>query len=106
MDEPLLLAVPNVSEGRDQGVLEAIERGFAPARFLDLHADPDHNRAVFTLAAKQGELAQALVGGVRAAVERIDLGTHGGVHPHVGAWTCCPSSISTRSGGVLPSRRC
>src|SRR5918995_4974591 len=34
---PLLLAVPNVSEGRDLRVLEAIERAFAPASFLDLH---------------------------------------------------------------------
>jgi glutamate formiminotransferase / 5-formyltetrahydrofolate cyclo-ligase len=90
MGEPLLLAVPNVSEGRDQGTLEAIERGFAPARFLDLHTDPDHNRAVFTLAAMQGELADALVGGVRAALERIDLGTHGGLHPHVGALDVLP----------------
>ncbi len=90
MGEPLLLAVPNVSEGRDLGVLEAIERGFGPARLLDLHADPDHDRAVFTLAGRQGELAEALVGGVRAALEQIDLGTHGGLHPHVGALDVLP----------------
>ncbi len=90
MSESLLLAVPNVSEGRDQGALEAIERGFGPARFLDLHTDPDHNRAVFTLAGRQGELAGALVGGVRAALERIDLGSHGGLHPHVGALDVLP----------------
>jgi glutamate formiminotransferase / 5-formyltetrahydrofolate cyclo-ligase len=87
---PLLLAVPNVSEGRDATVLEAIERGFAPARFLDLHADPDHNRAVFTLAGRQGELADALVGGVRAALEHIDLTRSGGLHPHVGALDVLP----------------
>ena len=50
------MAVPNVSEGRDLAALEAIERSLAPARLLDLHTDPDHNRAVFTLAAPQGEL--------------------------------------------------
>jgi glutamate formiminotransferase/glutamate formiminotransferase/formiminotetrahydrofolate cyclodeaminase len=90
MAQSPLLAVPNVSEGRDRAVLEAIERGFAPARFLDLHSDPDHNRAVFTLAGHQGELAQALVGGVRAALERIDLSRHGGLHPHVGALDVLP----------------
>src|SRR5436190_14732391 len=87
---PLLLAVPNVSEGRDHEVLESIERGFEPARFLDLHVDPDHGRAVFTLAARQGDLAWALLGGARTARERIDIGAHQGVHPHVGAIDVAP----------------
>jgi len=68
-EPPMLLAVPNVSEGRDRKTLEAIERGFAPARFLDLHRDPDHGRAVFTLAAPQGQLAEGLLGGARAATK-------------------------------------
>ena len=46
--DDLLLAVPNFSEGRDHAVVEAIERRLAPARLLDLHVDPDHNRSVFT----------------------------------------------------------
>jgi glutamate formiminotransferase / 5-formyltetrahydrofolate cyclo-ligase len=86
----LLLAAPNVSEGRDHAVLESIERGFAPARLIDLHADPDHGRSVFTLAASQGELARALVGGAAAALERIDLRRHDGLHPHVGALDVMP----------------
>jgi glutamate formiminotransferase/glutamate formiminotransferase/formiminotetrahydrofolate cyclodeaminase len=86
----LLISVPNVSEGRDTAVLEAIERGFAPARLLDLHSDPDHGRSVFTLAAPQGELAAALVGGARAAIERIDVSGHAGIHPHVGAMDVAP----------------
>ena len=85
-----VLAAPNVSEGRDAAVLESIRRGFAPARVLDLHSDPDHGRSVFWLAAPQGELARALVGGARAALERIDLGRHDGVHPHVGALDVMP----------------
>ena len=48
------MAVPNVSEGRDPQTLEAIERAFAPALFLDIHTDPDHGRAVFTLAGRAG----------------------------------------------------
>jgi glutamate formiminotransferase len=89
-EPPLLLAVPNVSEGRDRQTLEAIERGFAPARFLDLHSDPDHGRSVFTLAAAQGQLAEGLLGGARAAVELIDVTANAGIHPHVGAMDVMP----------------
>jgi glutamate formiminotransferase len=86
----MLLAVPNVSEGRDTSVLEAVERGFGPAHFLDIHTDADHGRAVYTLAALQGELADGLVGGAREVVERIDLTRHDGMHPHVGALDVLP----------------
>jgi glutamate formiminotransferase / 5-formyltetrahydrofolate cyclo-ligase len=86
----LLLAVPNVSEGRDTAVLEAIERGFHPAAFLDLHVDADHGRAVFTLAAEQGRLAEALLTGAREVVERVDLNRHEGLHPCVGALDVMP----------------
>ena len=79
-----------MSEGRDTAALEAIGAGFAPARLLDLHADPDHGRAVFTLAGRQGELATALVSGAREAVARIDLSHHEGLHPHVGALDVLP----------------
>jgi glutamate formiminotransferase/glutamate formiminotransferase/formiminotetrahydrofolate cyclodeaminase len=89
-EPPLLLAVPNVSEATDREALEAIERGCAPARFLDLHSDPDHGRSVFTIAAPQGQLAAGLVGLARAAVERIDLTAHAGIHPHVGALDVMP----------------
>jgi glutamate formiminotransferase / 5-formyltetrahydrofolate cyclo-ligase len=87
---PLLIAVPNVSEGRDRDVLEKLEESVGDARVLDLHVDPDHNRAVFTLVGRQGELAGGLVGLARAATEHIDLGSHDGVHPHVGALDVMP----------------
>ena len=89
-DRQLLMAVPNVSEGRDLAALEAIERSLGPARFLDLHTDPDHHRAVFTLAAPPAELAPALLNLARAAVERIDISSHEGIHPHVGALDVMP----------------
>jgi glutamate formiminotransferase/glutamate formiminotransferase/formiminotetrahydrofolate cyclodeaminase len=89
-ETPLLIAVPNVSEGRDRAVLERLEASVGPARVLDLHVDPDHNRAVFTLVARQGELAEGLVGLAEAAAEHIDLSAHEGVHPHVGALDVMP----------------
>jgi len=88
----VLLAVPNVSEGRDSETLEAIETAFAMggARVLDVHADPDHHRAVFTLAAEAGALAAAVLAGAREAVARIDVSAHPGAHPHVGAVDVAP----------------
>jgi glutamate formiminotransferase len=87
-----LLAVPNVSEGRDPAVLDAIGAAFtgAGARLLDVHADGDHHRAVFTLAGKPGHLAGAVVAGARVAVNCIDLRAHAGVHPRVGALDVAP----------------
>jgi glutamate formiminotransferase/glutamate formiminotransferase/formiminotetrahydrofolate cyclodeaminase len=89
---PVLLAVPNVSEGRDPATVAAIGAAYAAggARLLDTHADPDHHRAVHTLAARPGALAGALVEGARAAVDRIDLRAERGIHPHVGALDVAP----------------
>lgn len=86
----MLIAVPNVSEGRDESVMERVERAFAPALFLDIHADPDHGRAVYTLAGRQGVLADGLVSGAAAVAEAIDLSTHHGLHPFVGAMDVMP----------------
>jgi glutamate formiminotransferase/glutamate formiminotransferase/formiminotetrahydrofolate cyclodeaminase len=86
----MLMSVPNVSEGVDRDSLDAIGKAFSPARLLDLHSDPDHHRAVFTLVSKQGELAQALANGARAASTKISVAAHGGIHPHVGAIDVVP----------------
>jgi glutamate formiminotransferase len=89
---PVLLAVPNVSEGRDAAVLDAIGAAFEAggARVLDRHADPDHNRSVYTLAGAPGMLAPAVLAGAREAVARIDLRRHEGEHPRVGAVDVAP----------------
>jgi glutamate formiminotransferase/glutamate formiminotransferase/formiminotetrahydrofolate cyclodeaminase len=57
---------------------------------LDVHSDPDHGRSVLTLAAPQGELAAALASGAREAARRIDLTSHTGAHPHIGALDVAP----------------
>lgn len=91
MSDPLL-AVPNVSEGRDETTLRAIADAFTAggARLLDVHADPDHGRSVFTLAAQPGRLAPALLAGARETVKRVDIRVHAGLHPHVGALDVAP----------------
>jgi glutamate formiminotransferase / 5-formyltetrahydrofolate cyclo-ligase len=93
MAEPdTLLAIPNVSEGRDAAAIAAIGEAFAStgASLLDVHSDPDHHRSVYTLAGGVGELAPALVAGALAARERIDLRAERGSHPHVGALDVAP----------------
>ncbi|GAC1440567.1 MAG: glutamate formimidoyltransferase [Solirubrobacteraceae bacterium] len=92
MSRPTLLAVPNVSEGRDHAVLGRIGEAFQRdgIRLLDRHVDPDHHRAVFTLAGPPGELAQAVASGAEQAVALVDLRTPRGLHPHVGALDVAP----------------
>lgn len=86
-----LVAVPNVSEGRDEAVLDAIAAAFARhADVLDRTADPDHHRAVFFLAGAPGELHRALAAGAAEAAERIDLREHDGLHPRIGALDVAP----------------
>jgi glutamate formiminotransferase len=86
-----LEAVPNFSEGRDEGTLSALASALeAHARLLDVHADPDHNRSVFTLVGEADALVAALVAGVSCARERIDLRRHEGAHPRIGAADVVP----------------
>src|SRR5262249_42438099 len=54
------------------------------------HADPDHNRSVFTVLGDGDELVEALVAGIRVARERIDLRNHIGAHPRIGAADVVP----------------
>jgi glutamate formiminotransferase / 5-formyltetrahydrofolate cyclo-ligase len=88
----MLLAVPNVSEGRDAVTVAEIADAFAAggAQLLDIHSDPDHNRSVVTLSGEPGVLSHALLAGAREAIERIDLTRHTGLHPHVGALDVAP----------------
>jgi glutamate formiminotransferase len=86
-----LESVPNFSEGRDQATVDAIASSLAAhARLLDVHVDADHNRSVFTLVGTEDELGDALVAGIRAGVERIDLRAHLGAHPRIGAADVVP----------------
>jgi glutamate formiminotransferase / 5-formyltetrahydrofolate cyclo-ligase len=86
-----LESVPNFSEGRDREVIDAIGAALSgPARLLDVHADADHNRSVFTLVGDDAAIVDALVAGVERARERIDLRRHDGAHPRVGAADVVP----------------
>jgi glutamate formiminotransferase/glutamate formiminotransferase/formiminotetrahydrofolate cyclodeaminase len=87
-----LESVPNLSEGRDRAVVDAIAAAFAGAgaRVLDIHLDADHHRSVVTLLGDERTLEDGLVAGIGEARSRIDLRGHHGVHPRVGAADVVP----------------
>jgi glutamate formiminotransferase/formiminotetrahydrofolate cyclodeaminase len=89
----LVECVPNFSEGRNQETLEALRAALASVpgvRLLDVQADADHNRSVFTFVAPPDAALEAAFRAVRTASERIDLRVHTGEHPRMGAADVVP----------------
>ena len=60
------------------------------ARLLDVHADEDHNRSVFTVVGSGDELVESLFAAIARAAELIDLRRHEGAHPRIGAADVVP----------------
>jgi hypothetical protein len=86
-----LESVPNFSEGRDSATMDALATALAGrVELLDVHADADHNRSVFTVVGEQDELVDALLAGIACARDRIDLREHEGAHPRIGAADVVP----------------
>jgi len=83
----VLECVVNVSEGRDEAVIDGL-RTVAGRSLLDLHHEGRHNRAVLTLAGPDVDGAARAVAGV--GVHTIDLGSHAGAHPRLGAVDVVP----------------
>jgi glutamate formiminotransferase / 5-formyltetrahydrofolate cyclo-ligase len=93
MSRPLVECVPNYSEGRRTEVIQEIVRPFkarAGVHLLDYRADPDHNRLVVTLVGEPAALQEAVLDSARIAVSCIDLRTHKGAHPRIGAVDVIP----------------
>jgi len=89
----LIECVPNFSEGARPDIVEAIVakvRAESPARVLDLQSDPSHNRSVLTLAGDPDSLFKAVLALVGACLTVIDLRTHRGEHPRMGAVDVIP----------------
>jgi glutamate formiminotransferase len=83
----VLECVVNISEGRREQVLAELAAACGPA-LLDVHADPDHHRSVFTLAGP--EVEEAALALAQVALDRIDIVAHRGVHPRLGAVDVVP----------------
>ena len=89
----IIECVPNISEGRRPDVVARIVeavRGVPGARLLDFSSDASHNRSVITMAGDAGPLKAAVLALFDAAVGLIDLRTHTGEHPRMGAVDVVP----------------
>jgi len=84
--------VPNVSEGRDPAIIAKIADAITNTgcHLLDVHSDPDHHRSVFTLIGDEEKIVSGAVALTESATALIDLSSHSGVHPRIGAVDVIP----------------
>ena len=86
-------SIPNISEGRRADVVDAVAaalRRVPGVRLLDVQSDADHNRSVLSLAGEPQALKQAILVLYERALAAIDLRTHKGEHPRLGAVDVVP----------------
>ncbi|HSH04886.1 MAG TPA: glutamate formimidoyltransferase [Anaerolineae bacterium] len=91
--QQIVECVPNFSDGRRPEVYNAIAdaiRSVDNIRFLDLSADPDHNRTVITFVGSPDDVSEAAFRAIQKAAELINLDEHNGEHPRIGATDVCP----------------
>jgi len=89
----ILECVPNFSEGRDVQKIERIVQSFRSregVKLLDYQRDEDHNRCVVTVVGAPEPLARAVLDAMEAAIAAIDMRTHKGQHPRMGAVDVVP----------------
>jgi len=89
----ILECVPNISEGRNKEVIEAVldeVRKVPGVTLLDYSSDESHNRTVITFLGCPEGVAQAAVALAKKAAELIDLTKHQGEHPRMGAVDVIP----------------
>src|ERR1700731_4913545 len=89
----LVECVPNFSEGRRPEVINAIRDAIAAVdgvSVLDVSSDSSHNRSVITFVVPVEAAVDAAFAGIKVAVDRIDLSTHTGEHPRIGATDVVP----------------
>jgi len=91
-DGSIVECVPNFSEGRDRGKVEAIVRAMRVegVHLLDWSMDGDHNRSVVTVAGVPEAVVEAAIRGAGKAAELIDLREQRGEHPRIGAADVVP----------------
>jgi glutamate formiminotransferase len=102
--EEFVECVPNFSEGRRPEIIAAIRDAVAAVEgvhILDTHADANHNRFVLTYVVPASKAVASGLAAARAAVQYIDLRTHEGAHPRMGALDVFPI---VPIGDVPPAR--
>jgi len=85
--------VPNFSEGRRPEIVDAIIAAAVAqdgVTLLDKEMDADHNRSVVTLVGSPEAVSAAAFRAVQKAAELIEMRTHKGEHPRMGATDVVP----------------
>ncbi len=93
MDEKLIECVPNFSEGRDKGIIKQITDTIEQTdnvKLLDVDPGPDMNRTVVTFVGSPSGVKEASFRAIKKASKLIDMSTHQGSHPRMGATDVCP----------------
>jgi glutamate formiminotransferase len=91
--QKLIQCVPNFSEGRRQDVIDQVAgavKRVEGVRLLDVSPNPDHNRTVLTFVGPPDAVAEAAFSATAEAVKLIDMETHKGEHPRMGAMDVVP----------------
>ena len=89
----LVECVPNFSEGKDQGILDAIAASINTVKdvtLLDVDPGESTNRTVFTMVGSPDQVVDAAFKAIKKAAELIDMSKHTGAHPRFGATDVCP----------------
>jgi glutamate formiminotransferase len=89
----LVECVPNFSEGRRPEVIDEIVGAMLAVpgvRLLGKEMDPNHNRAVVTIVGEPEPLLEGAFRGIAKAAVLIDLRSHEGEHPRMGAADVVP----------------
>ncbi len=89
----IIECVPNFSEGKNddtfQAIIDAI-KNTEGVKFLNLEPDPDYNRVVVTMAGDENGIFEGAINACKAAAIEIDMQTHKGEHPRLGAIDVVP----------------
>jgi len=93
MNKKIIECVPNFSEGGNTETIDAIARAIRETpgcTLLDVDPGKSTNRTVVTFVGDPEAVVQGALNGARIARERIDMRTHRGEHPRMGAMDVCP----------------
>ena len=92
MSDDRVLCIPNISEGRDSSIIDGIVASLAAhdVKLLSVEPDADYNRTVITFAGRADDVSTAAFALIGSAVDRIDMSTHTGSHPRMGAVDVVP----------------
>ncbi len=88
-----VMCIPNYSEGRDLDKVDKITECFRnkeKIKLIDYQPDKDHNRLVVEVIGDPRAVVEAVIESVKVASEIIDMRTHEGAHPRMGAVDVVP----------------